>query len=168
MSRFPLLTGILLALFLFSAILCTTVTVFLPNVAQTLNIGAAPDRSWTPQPTFTRTFTPVPTQTPTPIPVPTSELPPDFPTPLPGDWTFKPGDVAVNVNTGPVNMRRSPGYKNKPASDRIALVPQGAQVTIINGPARADALIWWYVDWNGTKGWMAENRASGAPLLAKP
>ncbi len=166
-NRHPLIAGILLAIFLLSAMICTTVTVYLPSVAQTLNIGAAPDRSWTPQPTITPTFTPEPTFTPTVPPAPTPALPPDMPTPLPGDWTFRPGDVAVNVNSGPVNMRRSPGYKNKPASDRIALVPAGAQVKIISGPARADGLLWWYVDWKGTQGWMAENRASGAPLLAK-
>jgi hypothetical protein len=167
MSRFPLLTGILLALVLVAAILCTVVTVFLPTVAQTLNIGAAPDRSWTPEPTITPTFTPEPTFTPTVQARPTVALPVDLPTPLPGNWTFQPGDVAVNVNTGPVNMRRSPGYKNKPASDRIALVPAGARVRILTGPARADGLIWWYVDWNGKQGWMAENRASGKPLLSK-
>jgi hypothetical protein len=73
----------------------------------------------------------------------------------------------VNVNNGPVNMRRTPGYKNKPASDRIALVPAGARVTILSGPALADDLVWWYVEWNGRQGWMAESRASGAPLLGK-
>jgi hypothetical protein len=164
MSRHPLLTGILLALFLFSSLICTTVTVFLPTVAQTLNIGAAPNRSWTPQPTITPTFTPIPTATPAP---PAAQLPPDLPTPVPGDWTFQPGDVAVNVNNGPVNMRRTPGYKNKPASDRMALVPAGAQVSILSGPALADDLVWWYVEWNGRQGWMAEARASGAPLLGK-
>jgi hypothetical protein len=74
----------------------------------------------------------------------------------------------VNVNNGPVNLRRTPGYKNKPASDRIALVPAGARVQILTGPAKADGLIWWYVEWNGQQGWMAEARASGAPLLSKP
>jgi len=163
MSRHPLIFGILLAILLLTALLCTVTTAFLPKVAQTFNIGAAPNRSWTPQPTITPTFTPAPTATPTP---PVAELPDDLPTPVPGQWRFSAGDVAVNVNNGPVNLRRTPGYKNKPANDRIALVPSNSQVKILYGPARADGLIWWYVSWNGKQGWMAERRASGAPLLA--
>ena len=164
MSRHPLLSGLLLALFLFAAILCTATTVYLPAIAQTLNIGAAPNRSWTPQPTITPTFTPIPTATPAP---PAATLPPDLPTPVPGSWTFQPGDIAVNVNNGPVNLRRTPGYKNKPANDRITLVPAGARVEILSGPAQADGLIWWYVDWKGQQGWMAERSTSGKPLLSK-
>ena len=162
MTRHPLLAGILLAFFLFSAIICTVTTVFLPTIAQNLNIGAAPNRSWTPQPTVTPTFTPVATPGPS-----TAELPPDLPTPVPGAWQFKPGDIAVNINSGPVNMRRTPGYKNKSPSDRIALIPANARLTILDGPAKADGLIWWFVAWNGQQGWMAEARASGAPMLAK-
>ncbi len=163
MSRHPLLSGILLAIFLFTSIVCTTMTIYLPAISQTLNIGAAPNRSWTPQPTITPTFTPIPTATPT---QPAAELPPELPTPAPGNWTFRPGDMAVNVNNGPVNLRRTPGYRNKPASDRITLIPAGAKVSILSGPAQADGLIWWYVAWNNQQGWMAENRASGAALLA--
>jgi len=160
MSQHPLLSGILLGLFLFLAIVGTVTMFFLPQMAFSLNIGAAPGRTWTPAPTPT----PRPTLTPTPAPAQT--LPPDLPTPVPGDWTFKPGDVARNVNNGPVNLRRSPGYRNKPANDRIALVPAKATVTILSGPAQADGLIWWFVQWKNRKGWMAERRASGAPLLA--
>jgi len=164
MSRHPILAGILLALFLFASIVCTTATVFLPTVAQTLNIGASPNRVWTPPATTTPTATPSPTKTSAAAPV---TIPANLPTPIPGNWTFKPGDTAQIVNNGPVNMRRTPGYKNKAANDRIALAPPGAQVSIITGPARADNLIWWYVAWNGEQGWMAERQASGAPLLGK-
>ena len=164
MTRHPLLSGILLAISLFAAIACTATTVYLPAIAKNLNIGAAPNRSWTPQPTITPTFTPIPTATPTP---PAAELPPNLPTPLPGSWTFRPGDAAVVVNNGPVNLRRSPGYKNKPTNDRIALVPAGAHVVILSGPAKIDGLIWWYVDWNDTQGWMAERSSGGKTLLAQ-
>ena len=165
----PNITGVILALILFGAILLTGFTLFLPEIARALNVGAAPDRSWTPP----VTATPTPTLTPTPTPelpaTPTLAvtLPPDLPTPVPGQWSFQPGDVAVNVNNGPVNLRKTPGYKNKPTSDRIALVPAGAKVHILYGPALADDLVWWYVDWNGRQGWMAERRASGAPMLEK-
>ena len=168
-NNHPNITGVVLALLLFGAIALTGFTLFLPEIAGALNIGAAPDRSWTPP----VTATPTPTHTPTPAPQqpeatpPTVQLPAHLPTPVPGQWTFQPGDVAVNVNNGPVNLRKTPGYKNKPASDRIALVPAGANVRILHGPALADELVWWYVDWNGLQGWMAERRASGAPMLQK-
>ena len=71
MTRHPLLSGILLAISLFAAIACTATTVYLPAIAKNLNIGAAPNRSWTPQPTITPTFTPIPTATPTPQPAAT-------------------------------------------------------------------------------------------------
>lgn len=166
-NRHPLTTGILLSVLLFCFLLFSVVIFFLPETAKTLNIGAAPDRSWTPQPTSVPS--PTPTASPTPrLPIPTIAAASPMPTPLPGNnWTFSPGDVAANVNNGPVNLRKSPGYKSKPAGDRIALVPSKAQVTIITGPARADGLLWWYIDWNGKQGWMAESRASGAPILAK-
>jgi len=167
MSRHPLLAGILLAVGLYFAFAFTIGAVYLPAVARILNIGAAPDRSWTPPPIITPTFTPVPAETP--IPSATSvQLPPDLPTPAPGSWTFQPGDTAVVVNNGPVNIRRTPGYKNKSPNDRITMTPAGAQVIILSGPAKVDGLIWWYVDWNDTQGWMAERSSSGKILLAKP
>lgn len=83
-----------------------------------------------------------------------------------GPQTFQVGDIAVNVNDGPVNLRKSPGYLNKPVSDRIGLVPTGDRVEIIGGPASADDLTWWQVRWQGKEGWMAERRASGGRILA--
>ena len=141
MSRHPLLSGILLGLILFLSIVGTATMFYLPEMAQTLNIGAAPGRTWTPAPTAT------PLPTPTPTSAPASALPPDLPTPEPGNWTFQPGDAARNVNNGPVNMRRTPGYRNKPANDRITQVPANQQVTILSGPQKADGLIWWFVEW---------------------
>jgi len=65
-------------------------------------------------------------------------------------------------------MRRSPGYVNKPASDRVALVPPTAILTVLDGPEKADGLTWWYVRWDAKnkEGWMAEMRASGIRILA--
>jgi hypothetical protein len=72
----------------------------------------------------------------------------------------------MNINDGPVNLRKTPGYQNKPASDRLALVPQGERLLIVGGPAEADGLVWWNVEWQGQNGWMAETRASGGRILA--
>jgi uncharacterized 2Fe-2S/4Fe-4S cluster protein (DUF4445 family) len=39
----------------------------------------------------------------------------------------------MNINDGAVNLRKTPGFQNKPTSDRIALVPQGERVQIVGG-----------------------------------
>jgi len=62
-------------------------------------------------------------------------------------------------------MRRSPGYLGKPNSDRIGLVPSGAQLRIVDGPESKDDLVWWQVQWKNRTGWMAERTASGVLIL---
>ncbi len=79
--------------------------------------------------------------------------------------SFKTGDVVTNVNSGPVNMRRTPGYLGKPNSDRIELVPGGEQLRVIGGPQAIDNLVWWQVQWGDKTGWMAESTASGVLIL---
>jgi hypothetical protein len=158
-ERHPVLIGLVFGLLIFAFTLCTVVLLALPTVAGLFNIGAAPERSWTPPPAPS----PAPTDTPTPAP-PTIPLP--YPTPTGGPFTFRHGDTAVNVANTAVNLRKTPGYLNKPASDRIGLVPAGDTVTVIGGPTEMDGLIWWLVEWQGQMGWMAETRASGGRILA--
>ena len=65
-----------------------------------------------------------------------------------------------------VNMRKSPGYINKTDSvDSIVKVPCGEYVSIIKGPENKDSLKWWYVSWNGYKGWIADHTGSGKVIL---
>ena len=71
-----------------------------------------------------------------------------------------------------VNLRRSPGYLNKPADDVIASLPPDTQVAIVGGPRQANGLTWWEVrgvdrESNGFDGWMAETDPSGIQLLVK-
>jgi len=101
------------------------------------------------------------------VAAPTAEATPTIVLPTPsGPQTFQIGDTAMNINDGAVNLRKTPGYQNKPASDRITLVPQGERLLIVGGPAEADGLVWWNVEWQGQNGWMAETRASGGRILA--
>ncbi|MCS7039245.1 MAG: SH3 domain-containing protein [Anaerolineae bacterium] len=158
-ERHPVLTGLVVGLLIFALTLCTIVLLALPSVARLFNIAAAPERSWTPPPAPS----PIPTDTPTPS-APATLLP--YPTPTGGPFTFRQGDTAVNVANTAVNLRKTPGYLDKPASDRIGLVPAGDTVTIIGGPTEMDGLIWWLVDWQGQVGWMAETRAGGGRILA--
>jgi hypothetical protein len=158
-ERHPVLIGLVLGLLVFASTLCTVGLLALPTVTGLFNIATAPEHSWTPPPPST----PAPTDTPT---LPSASTPLPYPTPTGGPFTFQQGDTAVNVANTAVNLRKTPGYLNKPASDRIGLVPAGDTVTILGGPTEMDGLIWWLVDWQGQVGWMAETRASGGRILA--
>ena len=78
---------------------------------------------------------------------------------------FAVGDAVQNVNPGPVNLRQSPGFQNKPASDVITAVPAGQIIVIAGGPEEADGLVWWQVRFGERAGWMAERSSSGVTLL---
>jgi hypothetical protein len=69
------------------------------------------------------------------------------------------------ISAAAVNLRRTPGYLNKPAGDVLGTVLRGATVDIIGGPQSVDNLTWWQVRAGDRAGWMAETRASGESLL---
>lgn len=76
-----------------------------------------------------------------------------------------PGTAVQNVNTGPVNLRRSPGFQNKPANDVIVAVPAGQLGVVLAGPQESDGLLWWQVRFGSNDGWMAERSSRGVLLL---
>lgn len=165
----PLLAGLGAGLLLFGLTLCTVGIFTMPALARVLNIGGSSDQTWSPPEPIepTPTLAPAGGAEPTLEPAPTAEATPTIALPTPsGPQTFQIGDTAMNINDGAVNLRKTPGYQNKPASDRITLVPQGERLLIVGGPAEADGLVWWNVEWQGQNGWMAETRASGGRILA--
>ena len=83
----------------------------------------------------------------------------------PSDVRFAPGDSVVNASAGPVNIRRSPGFQNKPADDVIVAVPAGSQGAVLEGPQPGDGLLWWKVRFGDQEGWMAEQSSRGLLLL---
>ncbi|HSN74792.1 MAG TPA: hypothetical protein VL334_06835 [Anaerolineae bacterium] len=87
------------------------------------------------------------------------------PAPLAAGQPFAPGDSVLNVNPGPVNLRQSPGFQNKPANDVITAVPAGQLGVIAGGPEEVDGLVWWQVRFGESEGWMAERSSSGVTLL---
>ncbi len=121
-------------------------------------------RLWAPQahpvvlPTPTPTPLPVPnliptptaTATPTPTPMPTPTVTPTAtPTPVP---TLGPGAKArVDAQTLNVRARPSTGAK------RVGVLLQGQQVSVLEGPQKANGYRWWRVaSKNGITGWVAE------------
>lgn len=74
------------------------------------------------------------------------------------------------TTTGIVNLRRTPGFKEKPANDVQYEIPAGSEVTVLGGPQTVDGLTWWQVRFtsqfsNRFDGWLAATKASGEPLL---
>lgn len=94
---------------------------------------------------------------------PTATTPP--PAPQGAERGLAIGRTAQVITAAAVNLRRTPGYLNKPAGDILGTVLRGAAVEIIGGPQTADNLTWWQVRSDGREGWMAETRAGGDPLL---
>lgn len=65
-----------------------------------------------------------------------------------------------------VNLRKSPGYKNKDDNiDVVVKIQTGAIVELTGESKYADGLTWWYVIWNGYEGWIADHTGSGKTIL---
>ncbi|MCB0107902.1 MAG: M23 family metallopeptidase, partial [Caldilineaceae bacterium] len=82
-----------------------------------------------------------------------------------GDFTT--GDTVKTTTV--VRMRRTAGYVNKPASDVVADIPAGTELTILGGPTTADGLTWWRLRSKSNaahEGWMAQS-TNGVALLTK-
>ncbi|MEZ4637449.1 MAG: hypothetical protein R2873_18805 [Caldilineaceae bacterium] len=92
------------------------------------------------------------------------------PTPTPSS-RFQPGGSAENATSSRVNIRRAPGYVNKPADDIVAQMQPGEDVEIVGWSRSVDSLIWWPIryrspDGASVEGWVAESTESGVQILA--
>jgi hypothetical protein len=90
-------------------------------------------------------------------------------TPTPSS-RFQPGGRAENATSSRVNIRRAPGYLNKPEGDVLAQIQPGETVEILGWSLSVDNLIWWpirYQPAGGTavEGWIAESTESGVQIL---
>lgn len=140
-NRFGL--GLAAGFALVGAFLCLLVFLF---VRPELDVRPGP--AWTPP-----AVAQAPTETPAPPSVQGAEL------------RLAVGRRAQVISAAAVNLRRTPGYLNKPAGDILGTVARGVTVEIIGGPQTTDALTWWQVRAGERTGWMAETRASGDSLL---
>ncbi|HSN78639.1 MAG TPA: M23 family metallopeptidase, partial [Anaerolineae bacterium] len=113
--------------------------------------------------------TPTPSPTPAPPPAPTPSPTPPAPTPTPPPSPALSQGMKATTNAI-VNLRRSPGFKDKPANDILYEMPAGSEVMILDGPRAVDDLTWWNIRFtsqfgNRFDGWVAATKASGEPLL---
>jgi len=128
-------------------------------------IGWAAEKTAQGAPLMTGPQAPAPTPTPPPEPTP---APTPSPTPPPAGPDLSKGMKATT--NGIVNLRRTPGFKEKPANDTLYEIPAGSELTVLGGPQTADGLKWWQVRFtsqfgNTYDGWVAATKASGEPLL---
>jgi zinc-ribbon domain len=85
---------------------------------------------------------------------------------LPENGSSVDQSATISREVGEVNLRRSPGYANKnDLDDVIVKIPSGATVKLLEGPQIMDRLNWWYVEWNGYEGWIAERTKSGRTIM---
>jgi hypothetical protein len=74
--------------------------------------------------------------------------------------------ATISNNVYFVNLRKSPGFASKDdKKDVVVVIPSGDDVNILSGPEIADGLKWWYAEWDGYKGWIAESKSSGGQIL---
>jgi len=81
---------------------------------------------------------------------------------------FVIGDSVVTNDI--VRMRRTPGFRGKPISDVITDIISGVTGKVLGGPRQMDNLTWWQIEMRDAigrtvSGWMAEETATGIPLL---
>ena len=101
---------------------------------------------------------PIPDPKPKPEPLPVAPLQP-----------IKVGDNAKTLDV--TNLRKTPGYQNKPDSDILYAIPAQSEIAVLAGPNTADGLVWWNVRFTSSQGntfsgWVADAKASGTPLLS--
>jgi hypothetical protein len=123
----------------------------LPDAPNPVADGAESSPTSNPSPTATArpTITPRPSSTPTPEPA------------------LRVGGRAAIVNVGdvPLRARVGPGI-GQPV--QVAF-PQGAEVTIVEGPVEADGYVWWRIENELGTGWSAEaNPEPGGPVWLQP
>lgn len=76
--------------------------------------------------------------------------PPDFAAYLPPRLTV--GEMARIAPGVPLNLRPQPGTKLA----RLTVIPPGVTLEVLAGPACAENLVWWQVEYEELSGWVAE------------
>ncbi len=75
------------------------------------------------------------------------------------------GKTLYNGYVSPVNIRKTPGYMNKPEDDILIRIPPGNSVEVTDGPVEVQDLKWYLVRYGDFTGWAAESGVSGKRLL---
>ncbi len=123
---------------------------------------------WSGRPTAVPAMAPVPTIPPVvPTLVPTSvPTAPPSPTveaaPVPSGLAVGARVRVVNLDGALLRARTAPGL-DSPVAARI---PEGREVTVLEGPIEADGYVWWRVEAAEGVGWVAERSSEGRVFLS--
>lgn len=143
---------------LLSALSCGVLAAALGLNQLTLDNIRGGEAAWTPMPV-----------TPTAAIVETAPETGEGMQPVAGSTRFVVGQTVRNVTNSRVNIRLTPGYLGKGASDVIGQLQAGQTLEIVGDPTAADDLMWWRVQAAGGNqtvvGWVAESTASGVQIL---
>jgi murein DD-endopeptidase MepM/ murein hydrolase activator NlpD len=82
-----------------------------------------------------------------------------------GEETRGVGKVMYNGYKSPVNVRKTPGYMNKPEDDILIRIVPGDAVEVTDGPVLVQDLKWYLVRYKEYTGWAAESGVNGKRLL---
>jgi hypothetical protein len=85
---------------------------------------------------------------------------------------FQLRDTVRNVTSSRVNIRQTPGHLGKSDSDIVAQLQPDDTMQIVAGPAPADNLTWWLIQYQAddgrlVEGWVAEATGSGVQILGR-
>jgi hypothetical protein len=89
-----------------------------------------------------------------------------------GTGGFQLGETARNITGSRVNIRQTPGHLGKPDSDIVGQLQPDDTMQIVAGPAPADNLTWWLIQYQPgdgriVEGWVAEGTGSGVQILGR-
>ena len=152
--------GFAVGFLLLAAVSCGGLAAALGLTRLTLaDIRGANGPAWTPMPV-----------TPTAAVVETAPDSGDTSQPAASSTRFAAGQTVRNATNSRVNIRLTPGYLGKGASDVIGQLEVGQTLQILGDPTVADELTWWRVQATSggqtVVGWVAEQTASGVQILS--
>ncbi|MCX7791753.1 MAG: SH3 domain-containing protein [Chloroflexaceae bacterium] len=109
------------------------------------------------------TSAPPPVPTPGPTPAPTVTPPPTITVEgSPAGLAVGARARVINLGGAPLRARAAPGL----SSPVTARIPEGREVTVLEGPIEADGYVWWRVEAAEGAGWVAERSPEGTVFLS--
>ncbi|NJN17696.1 MAG: SH3 domain-containing protein [Oscillochloris sp.] len=133
---------------------------FGPQLLAGIDFSAFSAASVEPSPTTVSLVPSTPPATPTARPT-------ARPTPSPTrEPQLAPGGVArvADLSGSPLRLREAPSQNGR----LIARIPQGSEVTLLEGPVEADGFVWWRVQAAEGEGWSAAGTIDGATQFLEP
>ncbi|MCS6881090.1 MAG: SH3 domain-containing protein [Chloroflexaceae bacterium] len=136
---------------------------FIALLAALLVLGGAGALYWWLARPLSAPVAPVPTPMALPVPtLPPTVAPSPTATPSPARLAIGARARVTNLGGAALRARAAPGL----SSPITARIPEGREVTILEGPVEADGYVWWRVEATEGAGWVAERSSEGTVFLS--